>query len=337
MAASGLGVDGYLRVQKETTWGTGVTSSMTLLPIRPDTVIEAVEAFIDRDDQVGNRLQQDPGAGRITVKGDLNLYGAPSLLGLLLNLFLGTSVDGTVSDSTYEHTWLLPLTGERIAKSFTAQQARGGDTAEQYVGGMITGMTISGDNQGHVLFKFKTVYKDYSEGVARISSFSYPSTAAYNFSHVTCNIDPLLPTNDAAFDQLMNSFEIDIDLGYDIERFKLGARTTYQPVFNTKPTMTLKMNVDADKVFTGYARDAETFQIDFQILHTAVAAGTTPYRTQIEIPVARLKPETLIPNSNDRMKMDLEFICNYGGTSTGGSSVNQIAEIRHRDATAAYA
>lgn len=337
MTASGLGQDGYLRIQKETTWGTAVTNSMTLLTARPDSNIKATEAFIENDNIVSSRLAQAPSPGRINVNGELVLTAHPSLLGLLLNLLFGTSTDGSETDSTYEHTWLAPLTGERVAKSFTAQQARGSATAEQYVGCMITSMVLSGDNQGNVIAKFGVVAKNYSEDVTRITSFSYPSIVSYNFSHVTCNIDPVSPTNDSAFDQLMNSFELTIDLGYDLERFKLGARTIQQPVFKTRPKAMLKMNIDADKAFVAYARDRETFQIDFELLHTEYAGGTTAYRTQIEIPSARLSPETVIENGNDRLTMDIEFDCSFGGTTTGGGSDAQMLEIRHRDGTAAYA
>lgn len=334
MAVSGLGQDGYVRIQKETTWGTGVTSSMTLLPVLPGASFELTTLDIENANVIASRLKQVPNSGRIKCAFTMSMNLPFTLVGLILNLFLGTSTDAGPTDSTYTHTWLTPISGERIGKSFTMQVAFGGDTAVQMVGAVITSMKLSGDNQGQVILEVSGVAKSYSTGVARISSFSYPSAIPANFSMVNLNIDP---ADASAFDQLINSFEFTIDLGYNLERYKDGSASIQNPVFNTIPSVMLKCNIDADKQFREAAQSKTLYDHVLTITSTEYAAGTTYSKVEIEIPKARLNPETSIPFDNDRLAMDLEFDCSYGGATTGSGANSVHAEVRVVDATASYA
>lgn len=334
MAVSGLGQDGYFRIQKEVTWGTGVTSSMTLIPALPGSTFEFTPMDIENTNVISSRVKQLPNLGRVKCSFNIKLNLPFTLVGLLMNLFLGTSADASVVDSTYVHTWLTPITGERIGKSFTQQVAFGGDTAVQMVGSVITSMKLSGDNQGQVTLELSGVAKSYTIGVSRITSFTYPSAIPANFSMVNLNIDP---ADASAFDQYINSFEYSIDLGYDLERYKDGSAYIQNPVFKTIPSVMLKCAVDADKQFREAAKVGTLYDHVLTITSTEYAAGTTFSLVEIEIPKARLKTETSIPFENDRLTMSLDFDCGYGGVTTGSGATVVQSEIRVKDATATYA
>lgn len=334
MAISGLGQDGYVRIQKESTWGTAVTNSMTLLPALPGSTFESIDFEIPNANVISSRLEQVPGIGRQGVKFTLNLNLPFTLIGTILNLFLGTSADSAGASSTYTHTWLTPITGTQIGKSFTMQVAKGGDTAEQYVGCVITSFKMNCDNQGHVKISAEGIGKSYSEGVARISSFSYPTAIPANFSMLTLNIDP---ADASAFDQPCNSIELMVDLGYAKDDYKTGSRYISNPVFGGIPKMSLKCNITADRQFPVAAHAHTLYDHLISIVSTEMAGGVIPYAFYVEIPKAKLKPETTIPFDNDRLEMDLEFNCSFGGTTTGSSSSLVMGEFRVVDATAAYA
>ena len=100
--------------------------------------------------------------------------------------------------------------------------------------------------------------KDYSEDIARISTFSYPAILPYNFSMGQLNINP---NGVSAFDQCLNSFSLSINLNYVEDRFKICSDGKIkQPIFNAIPEVTFTANIDADKQFIQYAF---RFRFDF--------------------------------------------------------------------------
>ena len=150
MTISGLGQDSYVRIQKEVTYGTGITNSMTDLPCLSGSSFDAINENIENANMINSRVMQAPDQGRGIVRFAMQLNLPYSLLGELVNLFLGASADATVVDSTYTHTFLTPITGSSIGKSFTMQVAKGSATAEQYVGCVIDAFKITADSQGQV-------------------------------------------------------------------------------------------------------------------------------------------------------------------------------------------
>ena len=334
MAVSGLGQDGYVRIQKETTWGTPLTNSMTLLPALPGSTFETVDLNIENSNVISSRVKQVPDIGRQTVKFSLQLNLPFTLIGVLLNLLLGTSADSAGASSTYTHTWLVPITGLRVGKSFTMQVAKGGDTAEQFDGCVFSSIKFVFDNQGQIIVTLDGVGKSYTENVARISSFTYPTAIPGNFGMTVLNIDP---ADASAFDQPCNSIDFSLDLGYELENFKTGSRFINNPIFNTIPNTMLNCDIDADRQF-GVAAHAHTlYDHVLTITSNEFAGGAVPYKVEIEIPKALLSPETSTPFENDRLTMSLAFDCSYGGATTGSSSAVVQAEFRVVDATAAYA
>ena len=248
---------------------------------------------------------------------------------------MGAASTAIPSDGAYGHTWLMPISGEKIGYSFTAQQALGADLADTYSGVKIHELMVKGDSQGNVSFDIKGTCKGVAaQGVARISSFAYPTATPFNFSMPTITIDP---SDAAPFSQLVNSFEITLNLGLAGERFKVSSFQQSEPLINTIPSVMFKVNIDAEKQFVDAARAQKTYKLIFSMVTTQYAAGTTPFLFEIEMPRALLDPETDIENDNDTLSMDLDFNCGYGGTTTGSGSASVMAEIRMRDAVAAYA
>lgn len=334
MAVTGLGQDGYVRIQKEVTWGTAVTNSMTFLPILPGAQFTMEVVDIETGNVISSRVKQTPNSGRVNAKFSMSMNLPFTLIGQVKNLFLGASSDAGPNDSAYTHTWLTPVTGERVGKSFTMQIAFGGDAAVQMAGCVITSLKLSADNQGYVVLALEGVAKLYTTGVTRETSFTYPTAIPCNFGMFNLNIDP---ANNTAFDQLCNSFEFSIDLGYELERYKMGSIYIQNPVFKTIPTIMLKANIDADKQFREAAQSHTLYDLVLSFTSTEYAAGTTFSKVEIEIPKAKLTPATSIPFDNDRLSMDIEFDCSFGGATTGSGSVVVGAEVRVVDAVAAYA
>ena len=327
MAVSGIGQDGYVRIQKETTWGDPIYASMTFLPVLPGSTFQSVDMQIDNANIISSRLKQVANIGRQTVKFSLKMNLPFTLIGSLINLLLGTSSNSGVG--AYTHTWLMPLTGLRIGKSFTMEVAKGSDTAERYEGCVFTVFKMQCDNKGQIIITLDGIGETYTENVARATSFSYPMTIPGNFSMAVVNVNNSeLPCN---------SMDFTMDLNYDLENFKIGSRFIKNPVFKGIPSMNLKLNTDADRQFP-VAAHAHTYYTNNSIVITSTenASGATKYKFELEIPKMKLSPETDIPFENDKLSMDLDFDCGFGGTTTGSASAIVMAEARVVDATATY-
>lgn len=332
---NGIGLDSYVRIQKESVFGTGVTNSMTDLKVLPDTSITAVNNVIEVANQVASRIKQTPDLeGRIRVEGSLSIDVDPTTIGRLLDLFLDQSAVAGDANTGYVHTYLAPVSGERVGNSLTIQQALGSALADQYNGCTINTMTLSSDNEGNLKCQFGIVGKTFTEDVARVSSWTYGAISAFNFGMTTCT---LTFTGYTGYVQKVNSFELAIDLGYDTERYKLGSRSIEQPAFSKPITATLKINCDSDATLLEFARNQTAFKAELAIVHTTNAGAVSgKYEIDVEIPVLRFDPTTAIKNANERLTMDLTAMI-YGGTTTGSGSTVVPFEIRCRDAVATYA
>ena len=339
---TGLGQDGYLRIQKEVTYGTDLVSSMTDIPTKEGTDLVGFTANIENANQISSRLLQDPDLGRQIRTGTIVLDTWPTLIGLFFNLFLGTSSDAAVGDGAFTHTWLSPVAGERIGKSFTAQQAKGIDLANQMAGGVINELVFDQDSEGNLQVTANCVFQSLTEDVARVVSFTFPDSStdpSFNFGNVAFTITP---SGGSALTTCANSFTLTLSLNYDLERFKMcetASDEIREPVFTSIPTAVLSMNVDAEDDFVKKARNHTEYSVDIDITSTISEPGTTPTFANLafEFPGCRLNPETTIPSDNDRTNMDLEFNCGHGGTTTGSGGNEVMWETRVVDATAAYA
>lgn len=329
-----LGVDGYFRFQKEAAYGTAIDNAMSCLAILPDTMLNASIANIENANVINSRLKQAPNAGRRIVTGEIKADIYPDQLGAFINGLLGLSADAGDANAAYTHTWLLPITGERILTSFTMEQALGAQTARQFKGCTITGITIASDTEKNQTITLRVTGQDYSTGEARPATLTYSAKTPYYFGQGKVE---LTPTGTTKFEQYVKSFELSIDLGYKTDDFRVGSNKIIQPSYNSIPTCTCKFSVEADENFRAYAESKLATAILFSFDSGQQAGAVSGnYQYFVEIPGARLSPETTIKNGVEKLTMDLEFECGFGGVTTGSAAVPVMAEIRVVDATAAY-
>lgn len=338
----GLGQDGFFRYQKEAVYGTPIVSSLIDVPVKEGTNLDGYQEFIENQNIMNDRTMQEPDLGRARRPFTIIMDGWVTLLGGFLELFNGgaTSAADGAADGSYDHYWLAIITGERVGESFTGQLARGDNTADQADGCVIDEMIVEGNTEGNIQYTFNGVGQGFTSGVARGSSFTYPTHSTGNpfkFSHVSivvtkADTDTVLTC--------MNSFNLTMRYNHDLERYKMcttASAEIRQPVFNGIPEAILTMNVDADQNFLTEARAGNAFSITLTFTHTLQAGSAPSYYTQaFEFPACRLDPATTVPHGNGRQNVDLTFNCHYGGTTTNSGAVIVPWEIRLTDAIATH-
>jgi len=331
---AGLGLDGYLRMQNEAVYGTAITAGMTDVKQLPETLITLNNMNIDNANVIASRVKQDPDTGRKRVEGAIEMDQDPTIMGEIYEWLLGAATSTGAATTGYTHTWLSPITGLQAGTSKTIQQAIGGNTVDQFDGVVATGLTLTSDNEGNQKASIPVVGQGHLSDVARVSSWSFGAVPAYYFGMTCVNI-----TVDGfdVYTQKVDGYEFTIDMGYATEEYKLCASGEIdRPSFNSLVLGSLKMTIDADRNFMDWARAHTEMKVVLTTTHTTLAGSASGYyTTEIEIPVARVKPETTIPNTNEKTKMDLELDL-YGGATTGSSSSVRAFEIRQLDATATY-
>jgi hypothetical protein len=331
----GLGADGYARLQKESAYNTPLTNAMKDLKILPETAIKLTNEIIENLNQVNSRIKQDPNtAGRIIVAGQIAMDIDPTVIGALMDLALDQSAVSGAAGTGYTHTYLAPVSGDKVANSFTIQQAMGGALADQFNGCIITGFEISSDNQKNQTITFDIVGCSNTADVARATSFSFGAVQPFSFGQTSIS---LVFDGFTTYVQKVNSMKLKINLGYLTENYKLGSRYIEQPVFKSIPTAELTLQVDADATLLEFARSQAACAITITTTHSVLAGSSSgAYSYIIEIPKARIKSDQELKNSNERLVMDLGFDI-YGGTTTGSGTANVPFEIRVVDAVATYA
>ena len=331
---AGLGLDGYLRIQNEGAYGTPLVDGMTDVKQLPETLITLNNMNIENANVIGSRIKQAPDTGRKRVEGTIELDQDPTIMGEVYEWLLGAAASSGAATTGYTHIWLSPITGSEAGTSKTIQQAIGGNTVDQFDGCVATGLTLTSDNESNQKCSIPVVGQGHTGDVARVSSWTFGAIPAYYFGMTSAVI-----TVDGfdAYTQKIDSYEYTIDMGYDTEQYKLGASGEIdRPCFNGLTLGTLKMTIDADRNFMDWARAHTEMKIVLTTTHTTLAGSASGYyTTEIELPVCRLKPETVIPNTNEKVKMDLELDL-YGGTTTNSSGSVRAFEIRQLDATDTY-
>ena len=340
---AGLGHDGYLQYQPETTYGTAATGSEIDLPVKEGTEFTAYPERIDNANIINDRTEQDPQQGRIVVEGQIVMDGWPTLLGGIIQQMFGAENGVTDNlDGSYTHNWLVPKTGFRVGKSCTLTQALGVLLADQLPGCVFDSVTIAQDNPGNQEWTVAYRGQNYTENIARETTFSFPSSSSnppFNFGHASITATP------SGQDQVTlcaDSLSLTINFNHNLERYKVcstasGAKID-QPTFSDRPAVELTMSVDNDQYITEYARSHTSWAVTLDWTHTTSQAGSTPTYHQFttEWPSCRLDPATAAPNSNEYLMQDLTFNCSYGGTTTNSSGATVMGELRLTDATASY-
>lgn len=190
---TGLGQDGYLRVQKETAYKTATVNAMTLLPLMEGTM-SFESSRIEKKNIINSRLMQKSDDGRQLVgPADLTFPIHPDLIGMFMNLFFGaeTAVTGDGSATPYVHTFLVPVTGSTAGISWTMQQAIGSNLADQFHGIKMTKFVIKMDNEKDAMIvgTFVGVLRD-ADGIARPATFTLTASKEYIFGDGGVTLTP---------------------------------------------------------------------------------------------------------------------------------------------------
>lgn len=328
MVALGIGQNGYLCLQKETTYGTAATTSMVMWPALPGSSFSYGPSNIENNNVINSRLKQTPNKGRNVAKFSIKIHMPFTLIGSAMNFFLGTSTNS--GTGAFVHTWLTPTSGSYCGSSFTMDVAKGAGLADRFVGCVVTDFSLNSDSTNNITLTFDGVAQSVTEGVARASVFAYPATIPGNFSMVNVVVNGSSLSCD--------SVELKSSLNYVGDNFKIGSSNIVRPEFKGIPTLTMKLKTNADSQFVTDARNHTIYTSNLvEITSNENANGTTKFKFAIEIPKMKLNPETSAPYENDKLSMDLDFDCGFGGTTTGSPTTSVMAEYRVTDATATYA
>jgi hypothetical protein len=334
MALTGIGKNGYLLLEKETTYNTPATDAMELVPWK-EGAVKATVAQIENNNVIGCRLKQEPDKGRIAITGELTFDQHPDILGMLFDLFLGAATNSGTATTGFTHRWLTPLAGAKVDRSFTIRQAFGDDLAKQFSGCRITAITLASDSEGNQTIALTLFGKSYLYDLPRQTTFTCSNTRAYSFGMSKLYIKASGRTEREV---KMNSYELTIDLGYNTEDYKLGSFEVDNILFNATPTVTFTCNIDAEDIFLIDAQLQTKYGLRLETISPIPVPDATGvnYKTTIELPCGILGADTEIPFSVERETMDLSFDCAYGGVSTNSGAAKTMFEIRHTDSVASY-
>lgn len=324
-----LGTGGYLRYQKESAWSTAATGSMTVLPVESDSIINYNVNAIENVTQIGSRFKQTPDQGRVPVKGTIKLNAYPDLFGDLLHTMLGTA-----ATTATKHVWFAPMSGQRIDSSMTIEQALGDADAVRFTGAVINSLKLNVDTTKQAQIEMEVVAKDYTEGVTRAASLVLPAVSPFKWDHVSVVVTPGSGSPET-IEALSCNF--DLNLNYDMERFRVGSRYITQPTFTKAPEIKISIESESAIEFKKWANEFTDLKTVITFTHTAMATGSTPYSLVIEIPGCRLNPEFNISNTNERLMSTLDLIGDYGGLTTNSGAVETLCEIALTDDETTYA
>ena len=338
MGITGLGQNGCFLAQKEATYNTAIATTPKFLPLVEGTLQYLIDQIAKRN-MVNSRNPQTPQNGRKKVgANDLTFEIPPDLMGFYMELPFGAAAsdEDTPVAGSNTHTFLVPIEGESLGASWTAGQYIGNDTGEQMAGVKCTKFTITWDAEGTVKFIPTLVGVGLDDGALdRPATVTVSATDYYTFCNMVTSITP---SGDSLFVQKVNSGEIMVDFGYleDGQRFQAGSCEAGVPIFGTIPTVTVKLNIDAEKKFETWAQEIKSFKIDVLATSDEIITGTTPFTFAFEAPAMILEPmhrET----ANDLISQDISFKVALGGVTTGSGTDVVQAELRVVDDTAAYA
>ena len=244
-------------------------------------------------------------------------------IGYLLRNLFGTP--STTGAGPYTHVWPL-LEAKLLTKWTSVEISEGGNTADDYDGGVIGSFTVAGGNEGYVTIEVNMVHQGRVAGTVA-GSYSFSAIAPYTYCMAVVNYD--------SSEIKVDNWTVNVDMNYRLDNFKSGDCEIQKPVPNGKPIVTASFEIDNADFTYRDLYEAGTADKPFSVVltHTALAGGATPYSLKIEL------PETQI-TANDRsgetgqLKETVELM-GLVGTSDGANTTN--LECTCVNATASYA
>lgn len=325
----GLGSDGYIAIQKETSPRTALTdySNIKTLPVNFESFIKYYRENIEKKNLLGKRHKRKNDLGFEIVEGQIILDVYPTLFGYLLHLFLGNPSTNTaiaITDSNGDsqnigtsHVWKQNLTNTEALNTFMIHQAFGSKIPEQFNFCIFNSMTLECEKGSNLKITLPVSHGHLdSKVLTRRTTFTYPAESPINSSNIVISEGTLNNIN-------VHSFSLGIDLNYRKNEFFLGSSKESKAFFNGIPSINLSLNVDADKRFIDLARNNTynnfTITMDSNLKLDATQSNSRNYKIIINLPSCQLNPQTALEHSEERLTMDLEFDCGFANDTNDES------------------
>ena len=319
----GLGSDGYIAIQKETSKTIPIDdySLLKTIPVNFDSFIKYYRDNIENKNLLGKRYKRKNDLGLEYVEGQLVLDAYPTLLGYFLSILLGDSDDikYTAADIAqtkyYEHTWKQILDSGHALKTCMIHQAFGSEIPEQFNFCVLNGMNLECEKGGNLKMIFPVSHGQLdtkNTDLQRRNIFSYPAESPMNWSNIQIN------EKNCLYDMRAHSMSFSIDLNYRKNEFFLGSTKERNAYINGIPAITLNLNVDANKNYIDLLKNNTYCHFEINIisnlkLFTGAGGNNSEeyHSLKIDLPSCQLNPQTSLEHSEERLTMDLEFDCSF--------------------------
>lgn len=314
-------------ISPESTYGTfSETGQVHLLCESYTTKTDVTLA--ERADNTGSifGLSSVPTRKVRTTSCTSKLYPGNEIGYLLQNTF---GAPATTGAGPYVH--IFSLEEANLLTKFTSfEVVTGGLIADDLDGGVITGWTISGANEGFVKIEYNVVHQGRTAGTVA-ASYVHSAVLPYTYCMALVNFD--------SSEIKVDSWSIAVDLAIRGDNFKNGSANCEidKPVLNGTPTVTATFEIDMADFSYRTLYEAGTSVQPFYVLitHTAIAGGATPYSLKLELPATQVTENEAPPTGGGQVKETVTLM-GLVGTSSGGSNTTNF-EATLTNATASYA
>lgn len=257
------GMQGYMGIGKETTWGTAVSAG-SFMELMSEGVTMALDRFDTRN--IFNGLAEpDDTTGLIRVEGDTVIPGNPEALGILFNAALGGTASTSVTAAYWTHVFqargsdissLTPL------QPYTVEIFRDVTSAQQYAGCVAGQLTLACQPNQDLRATINWLGKSMlNKSRVAVASVLFPTTPGQPFTWDTCSISIGGTGSD-----LLESFTLEINNNLEAVS-ALNASNTVARIQRTNPVTTMLSgqmsftNIDAYLDFVNQTERA--FTINF--------------------------------------------------------------------------
>jgi hypothetical protein len=172
------GVQNYVGIGKETTYGTEVAPTV-YLPIKPSDGIK-INQDIQMNEAIKGTAPKNKAAfiGKIELSGSFDSDIYPAFMGHLLLSALGAVNSAVVSGSVYKHTFTEALT----KASYTVEQ-KIGEVLKRFSGFIVKNLKVETKSGEPVTVSFEGMAKAQADNAG--SSPTYETSRAFNFKDVS--------------------------------------------------------------------------------------------------------------------------------------------------------
>ena len=275
----GFGRNSHVGWVEESAWGTPVTPPTKfaeLLSASPNLIYQREPRPVLRglDPREGNFYDAKQG-GEPTFAVEANYEG---LLKLFEHLF-GDSSGATSNpdvDTRYEHLFTLKdtiMSGKGLSLYVNTDVDPGGNEEIQLAGFKINSLRMSGDPTRNLQLEFSGAIKSSLDTTA--STPTFPGIANYVAGHqLVCEID------DTA--RLIDSFELTIDNGLDIDKRVHGSKNIGEPIRGDGlPARTVSGTITMDAVLADLTKFRAGTLHKLEFLHTGAVLESDFYRFDV--------------------------------------------------------